>query len=269
MSFQTIGWFGADCYTSTENIVFPQVPTQMPNMVVWKFWNPNLNPQPTDLPAGYQGNFPLELAMKIFWESATITMNASLTSTEGNFTISSSISAAINWGGFDDQVTAQVGFPYLENLRVGIGTAKEMLCHINSDNQLQPNPMPLYNSSHTVLRRQRQLGVRTRPNLPPEPYGDRWIIAINPRPYIWIPDNVNIPIEIYAPFYFEYQHWGIGPNGIGTTMQTGSPQFPLYGNAQINTPWGSIQNPMYKGPSSTSGSMTINITGTDPLTRYA
>jgi hypothetical protein len=270
-NFRTIGWFGSECYTPATRFVPPQgfIPSQLPYMNIRKFWNPLLEPKPANQPSGYQGDFPLELAMKIFWEAETITMTSNITTSTTFGPISASGTSTIKWGSYNDE-----SFPPTTNLRDGVLTAKEMLCHIDSENKLEPKPPFGSPQSHTAFRKTIVAGtVPTTQG--PKPYTTTQRMVIGPRPLIYKPENINLPIEIYAPFTFGFEFGGLVSNPDGIFLSSAGPIFQgffltkEFVMADIITPWGNTQVRTTAGNLISDGSMTITVTAADPKERYA
>jgi hypothetical protein len=194
-------------------------------------------------------------------------MNSSITTNSPFGTISASGTYTIKWGSYNDET-----FPSVTNLRDEVLTAKAMLCHINSENKLEPKPPFTPPRSHTVFR---QRTLRGTVGIFNTPYYTVQTMVINPRPHIYKPEDINSPIEIYAPFSFFFEFSGLtsnpdgiylSPFGVNQYLNPITKEFVM---ADIITPWGSTQVRTTAGNNITSGSMTITVTAADPEERYA
>jgi hypothetical protein len=228
MSFRTLGWFGSDC---------PSIPTQFFGPEIFSFAVHDYNnPLPAPQPIGGRVNFPLDIAMKIFWEAESYQIESNISATISDLTRSGSISINVPWGNIAEPLNF---FPPRDRLN----NAKEMLCSIK-------NSPPAGNNLHTLNQTLS---------------GNRHFFSITPRP--WIADNLLV-------FGMVFQH-DIGilfpADQVFIETKTFQTQ-PQYGTGswQLNSPWGNFSLPMtISRPIQISGSFSITVSGADPETRYA
>jgi hypothetical protein len=241
MSFRTLGWFGPNC-----PLPLPPPPTPFSPPQEFKDTRMyNLQTKET------VNEFPLDIAMKIFWEAETISFEASVSAlfffqnqlTSGSF--SGSESAV--WSEIDLDLSPS-------SAREPVQTAKELLCILKRPSSLFPN-------NHTVKL---QAG-----NLP------RTNIAIQSREFA---DEEFL----YAPFSISIEG-GLGPPSEFGTFSAGAQIFTTsvasinanqVGFANWITPWGNATSPLFFSgifgtETHVSSSMTITVTAANPATRYA
>jgi hypothetical protein len=235
MSFRTLGWFGPECFQSDGRwVAAPPKYLEIYNSQT-----------------GSNQDFPLELAMKIFWESQTISINASLTwvrffsGPPRYVSFTASYNETLNWG------ERRANFTSLPSERTGLQTAKELLC----------------SSSHTTL-------LLSSVN---EGGGDGELqFEIFKRPFA-IYENGGY--RIFAPIFVLVR------SGSATGFVNNN-EWPIQdvaeqmGECLITTPWGNTSSPIIVPPPQTqpdgfvlsfveSVSMSIDFTAADPATRYA
>jgi hypothetical protein len=235
MSFRTLGWFGPECFLSTTrwNVAPPKY---------LEIYNSQ---------TGSNQDFPLELAMKIFWESQTISINASLTwvrffsGPQQYVPFTASYNETLNWG------ERRSNFIDLPSARTGLQTAKELLC----------------SSSHTTLLLS---GGNTGGGT------GELQFDISRRPFA-IYENGGY--RIFAPIFVLVR------SGSGAGVVDNN-EFPIQdvaeqmGECLITTPWGNTSSPIIVAPPQTqpdgfvlsfveSVSIAIDFTAADPATRYA
>jgi hypothetical protein len=246
MSFRTLGYFGPECPTP------PQFPFE------GQFNKMRLVPQAQA--SGY--DFPLELAMKIFWESATLQITGSVT-TDINGTFTSTVDETFSWGSYRDDT-----FP--ANARDTITRAKDLLC-LKKSTPLTALHGNLTFGSHTIFRKNI---TRSRPS------GGTWNTVIfgfiREVPYL---DSFVAQTRIYAPFQCFIENSGLtgAPNGIyldpfaprATAPFTGGSPTLEGPTASITTPWGNFSAPTRIGQAVTSSSLSITVTAADTSVRYA
>jgi hypothetical protein len=220
MSFRTLGWFGPAC---------PFTPT----VGTWEGMEMYDFSSETQL-----SQFPLDIAMKIFWEAQTITVDASVTFPLSGSSATRSGSITSAWGEFDRRggtIGSQFNRPFFEN-------AKSALC-------------PIANSSGTHTYKEEIFSA--------VPVSSGFLIEfiIQRRPYF-------VNNKLIAPFFAALAV------GVGVEIRT-SPRSDV-GTLMPNTclwitPWGNVNSPLYRasGGASTTGSMTITVTAADPAARYA
>lgn len=220
--------------------------------------------------------------MKIFWEAATITMTASVTTEYLNLgSVTGSANRTIAWGLYDDN-SAGVGL-IGNDLRSDVKTAAEMLCYISDKCSLRgAAPYP----THTFFRQKIDQGF--------EPWRDpgsafcsinpdicRWAtieqMFISPRIRIDGTDKENTSNNVYyAPFAFALENADIISQNNGIYLDAYEPERPnqggnstkLVGAANFVTPWGSWSVNLAGGLAVTDASMTITVTAADPAVRY-
>lgn len=242
MAFSTIGWFGPEC-PFYNYIVYPdQLYDKMRIM-------------PANLVTGF--DFPLELAMKIFWEAQSFSVSSSLTTFNQGREFSSQFNYVAEWGSFD------LAFNQFGNSRPTITRAKELLC-------IKKNPPPfsqyhgnLSFGSHTFV---------SKLELYTWEFGT-WSAGSG----IFLgPQMVIDPATNEMHFYFSvsHDHGGIisGPVGVtfgpnkatnrGVIVTDGPP-------VTMITPWGNYSCPMTMTQTVVDASMTVTVTAADPSVRYA
>lgn len=225
--------------------------------------------------------FPTELAMKIFWEADTINMTASVTTQYLALgSVTGTCNRTIVWGSYDVNVP---GFQNLNDLRQGVETAAEMLCHISDECSL---PGAATFPTHTLFREITDQGFKpwSDPNSPvclANPASCKWSTSeqmlIAPRLAIDGTDRLNLKKPPpYAPFDFYLENSGIISANNGVYISAYEPERPnqggnstkLVGAANFVTPWGSWAVNMAGGLNVTDASMTITVTASDKNRRY-
>jgi hypothetical protein len=244
-SFRTVGWFGPEC--PAQNVFYVPFPPKY--MEIY------------DSKTGSNPIFPLEMAMKIFWESEEIKINASmvwkrLTLSLVTQTFTSNFNDTIKWG--------SINFDSFEEPeeREFVETAKEMLCYIKNNSTSQSN--------HTIMQRA------------PNPNNQYYFNILN-RPYIYKENPSLKDYKLYAPIDF-FLTAGAGfarllSHDFYGTISGSVPQMTM-GNAQILSPWGNTEVPILIPPPTIdsdgtitsfieSVSISIEFTAADPDVRYA
>jgi hypothetical protein len=219
MSFRTIGWFGPQC---AERIQSFQIADRM------RLGN----------------DFPLELAMKIFWEAATFQIVGSVTTQNGTgsdaLIVTNNVDHTFDWGAWT--YSPPNGFD-----RPTATKAHELLCR---------DYHTLYDAQTLKTTNDANWSSRVRGFINRAPFA----------PSIYQKDT------IYAPFQFSIDNAGIVSrlNGIFlSAVRDGAGQTEAEGpNANIETPWGNYSCPTRIGTAVQSASMTITVTAADPATRY-
>jgi len=190
--------------------------------------------------------FPVDIAMKLFWEALTFNVTASITANFGGLVGTTTISQnqTFNWGVIASDP------PTVFDPRSGLITATEALCAIQESPDLFPDLR-----SHTLFIKDQIVNtIQTRLSFEMS------------TKELYLIDGI-----LHAPFSVGFQ--------AGTAIiQTGSnflTQFPpqLLGNsATWNTPWGNTSTPLRgasQGNPIIAGSITITVTAADPEVRYA
>jgi hypothetical protein len=224
MSFRTFGWFGPYCATT---------PAQEPlNLIVHDYESPAAAPQ-----SGGRVNFPLDVAMKVFWEAATFQITSTVSATIGATSRTDTVNVAVNWGQIED--SQEVFTP-----RQGLNLAKEMLCAINP---------AIVGGYHTLYRESSPGGRSFQFGLAPQPNVRNGLLAL----------NLFCVHEIGALF---------PASEVFQRIKLFSEQ-PQYGETtwQLVTPWGSYTLPLtISRPSQmNNNSLTITVTAADPAARHA
>jgi hypothetical protein len=227
MSFRTIGWFGPQC---PQKIFSYQIIDRM------------------KLSQNSVGDdFPLELAMKIFWEAATFQIVGSVTTQNGTgsdaLTVTNNVDHTFDWGAWT--YSPPNGFD-----RPTATKAHELLCR----------------DYHTLYDAQ-TLKTTNGANW------SSWVRGfINRAPFAPLTYSTDTIKNIYAPFQFFIDNAGIVSrlNGIFlSAVRDGAGQTEAEGpKATIETPWGDYSCPTRIGTAVQSASMTITVTAADPATRY-
>lgn len=227
MGFKTIGWFGPYCAENTPNGRDPK------EFIVHDYNSQEAAPQQI----GGNVKFPLDVAMKIFWEASTFNIQSTIEATIGGTTKSDTVNVVVNWG----QITDSTGF---FNERGSISTAKEMLCAINP-NQIKAN--------HTLYREY-------------VTNGRQFLFGISPQPYI---DNGLLTFN----FFCSHEIGPLFPVGEIFQKIKILEEQPQYGERIWNlyTPWGNYVLPLIVSrPLQTNTSvLSITVTGSNALERYA
>jgi hypothetical protein len=238
MNFRTLGWFGPNC--PLNDPFYPFFPPQY--MEIY------------DSVTGSNFNFPLETAMKIFWEASGIIVSASLVWKRllaGQFIkFSSNFNETIQWG----EVFAG------PSQRGSVGTAKEMLCFLNEEFG--------YNTFKVITQNAQTNSVLS--------------FTIDKAPFIYFYGTdaykLFMPLRVRVSAgsgWAEIQ----SRNAYGPPFSPDIPQLTM-GACNIFTPWGNTSTPLLISPNSKdsggtvtafveSASMSITVTGANPETRYA
>lgn len=233
-NFRTIGWFGSEC---------PVKDVLAENMVLYT---------PDETPPPARG-LPLEVAMKIFWEAQTINISGSITTENLESSFSNSINETFEWG-------AYISASPINTIRSSVATAKEMLCFINSENQLTPAPAFPW---HTAFSGSKSGGFTED--------GKEWFttygVLIYPQPFY-----NPITKKLCAPISFAIDNGGLisAENGFGLDrrLANGFTTKPFV-NATIVSPWGTYSFETVASYSVSSGNLTLTVTAADPEVRYA
>jgi hypothetical protein len=214
MSFRTIGWFGPQCPR------LPNVFETNAGMVMYDYEKSERVKE-----------FPLDLAMQIFWGAQTITANFAIDYTISGISYSESRQIVVQWG--------EIAFASGSVLdRAPVTTASAMLCNVQ-------NPQ---SQIHTFKETINSGGGN----------GDiQTFFGINRRPTLGLK-------KLHAPFSAQ-----IAFEGSVAALSTSNTQGGIIaGTCQWNTPWGNAQTPLRRFGAATGGSMTITVTAADPATRY-
>jgi hypothetical protein len=236
--FRTRGWFGPQCPT-LGSLYFD-------DFNIHDFSDPSPAPQPI----GGRVNFPLDIAMKIFWEAQSFQINSFIEATVNGETKSDTKNITIPWGAF---VTAS--FQQGDFQRQSVETAKEMLCILQ-------NPSSSIASWHTF-----STSFLNSP-LPATWYS---FFLLNPS-ISTFPAAIDLLI-----FEMEWRHditllFGSQFQQIVITAGSTRPNIgPVnIGSWNLNTPWGNFSLPLWgSGGRVVDASVTITVTAADPAVRYA
>lgn len=226
MSFRTIGLFGPRC---PEKLQSYQIPDRM-----------RLSQNPVG------NDFPLELAMKIFWEAEMFYITASVVTKNGDGIFTQNVAHSFPWGSWRYHYYGVDRVPGWDD-RPSATNAKDLLCRD-------------YHTFSSVSTSRMDNGVAWQSNV--------WCL-INRVPFA-APSTYQTD-AIYAPFRFYIDNTGLTSrlNGIILSPFRGVGQTETEGpSANIETPWGNYSCPTRIGIEVESVSMTITVTASDPTTRY-
>jgi hypothetical protein len=237
MSFRTLGWFGPNC-----PLPLPPPPTTFspPN----EFKDTRMyNLQTKEI----VNEFPLDIAMKIFWEAKTISVDASVTA---SYPISGGGTETGTLTGETSAEWSEISRPEFAS-RQPVQTAKELLCILKQPSSLFPN-------NHT--NKATDFSVSPR-------------LSIIIRAREFTDENV-----LYAPFLINVEGAiAPQPTQFGAqifTTSVASINANQVGVANWTTPWGNTTSPLFFSASGGAGPhvssfMNITVTAADPATRYA
>jgi hypothetical protein len=228
-NFRTFGWFGTDCRFGT---------LQDSDLEMYDFATQTASQK-----------FPLDIAMKIFWEADTITVEAYRGPVFGlpEFTTSMDI----NWGENRTVQNIDGTESVIQQLRPYLTTAKEAVCILSGINN---NFEPL-----TFKRVDYLFGSRG---------GTLTFSAF--RPYYGRSSTNNT--KIYAPFTIEHGDIGGVTSVSNFNLIGNNPLFPnTYGVCFWVTPWGNFETPVRFNTTFPQfvSNFTVTVTAADPNIRYA
>jgi hypothetical protein len=236
MSFRTLGWFGPLC----PNPLPPDPPfASSPNeFKATRMYNLQTRERINE--------FPLDIAMKIFWEADTIAIDGFFTveyTAQGGARAVATVAGetSVSWGAID------IFNPLFVANRPPIATAKEMLC---------------------TIQKAGNAGIHTLHETDTS-FSPRMIIRILRQ--IW-----GDGTAAYAPFSINFE--GAVTTQAGAQIITTSvfpENAPQVGAANWITPWGNAMSPLFFSRTPIGNvihldsSMTITVTAADPAVRYA
>jgi hypothetical protein len=249
MSFLTLGWFGSNC-PSPPFDAFGQGNYTGMDMY--------------DFSTGDQSSeFPLAIAMKLFWEAQEFLIEATVTGAgeilvnneSQEVIVTRNIARTVLWGGIQGYDSAD---------RAPFSDAKSALCGI-----LQQGGPFIDGGAHTAYK---------------DDSSDETIVnfIIWRRPFL-VENRLVAPFEVRALINVSLQ--SVFPSkAIGTIAtqperligETVGTFQELENSCLWVTPWGNVNSPLYGSITGnegrqfqTTGSMSITVTAADPATRYA
>lgn len=235
MSFRTFGYFGPLCPLPVPQAGPYSPPNVLNNMRMYNI----LSGERID-------EFPLDVAMKIFWEAETISINgfitAEYTTPQGGRAVGTlSGGTSVQWG----EVNEVSPFPFTP-YRPPMASAKEMLCTIQKAGNLG---IHTFHSTLSSISPRMAIEIRRRD------FGDGQIS--------------------YAPFSINFEGAYTTSQGVQIFVLpfTNAGRVPV-GNANWITPWGNVSTPLFFSPfygneTHIASEMTITVTAANPTTRYA
>jgi len=233
--FNTLGWFGPLCPLPVPAAGPFSPPNVLNNMRMYNI----LNGQRID-------EFPLDIAMKIFWEAEAISIDgfitAEYTTPQGNRAVATlSGGTSVQWG----EVNPVGPFPFTP-YRPPIATAKEMLCTIQKLGNF---------GLHTFHSTLSSVSPRMSIEIVRRDYGDGQIS--------------------YAPFSMNFEGSLSPSQGVQIFSRpwTNAGRVPV-GAANWITPWGNTTTPLFfsalfGSETHIASALTITVTGADPAVRYS
>jgi hypothetical protein len=236
MNFHTLGWFGPLC----PDPLPPSPPlASSPNeFKATRMYNLQTNERINE--------FPLDIAMKIFWEADTIAIDAFFTI---QYTISGVTQVATIAGGTSAQWGEIDFFNPVSTIpnRPPIASAKEMLCTIQKTGN---DGIHTFHSTDSSLSPRMIIQIRQRI------YGDE--------------------TAAYAPFVINFEGGPVPQTGAQIITTSVFPAAAVQvGFANWITPWGNATSPLFfsripvGNVTHLNSSMTITVTAAAPAVRYA